>query len=183
MLDAQIARGRPVITPITFGVAGRVVRAGFLLLLLAAELIHFGVPLLPSLNPTLRGWWWPVIWNGRPLGEAVLGGVIVTVFLSWPVFREEFDTAGRSVATARLNFWLAIHLLCAALAAGWLGIGMAKGAFRPIESAGWFLSGLLILSATAITWCATAVAPEFWVRWMRRTPGAFAAGAAIGIFT
>jgi len=183
MVDAQVATSRSPVAPLSFGVTGRAVRAGMLLLLMAAELVHCGIPLLPTLNPTLRGWWWPLIWNGRPLGEAAIGGLLAAIFLSWPVFREELETAFAASAMTRLNFWLGVHLLCVALTVTWLALGMAGGTFTPAQGALWFLAGSLILPLAAVTWCGAIVEHEFWLRWLRRSPGALVAGLALGIFT
>src|SRR5260221_1943888 len=68
-------------------------RVALLLFLLGAEFIHFGIPLLRYLNPTALKWWRPIIGDGRPLAEAVICGTLVSIFLSWPLFRPTFSAS------------------------------------------------------------------------------------------
>jgi hypothetical protein len=57
------------------------VRPVLLALLLAAELTHFGLPVLTDIRADEGRWWWPIIWDGRPMVEALLGATLVTIFL------------------------------------------------------------------------------------------------------
>lgn len=183
MPNAEIAiLPRPLALPSTLGL-GRVVRFGLLFLLLAGELFHLGIPLLPYLNPTLRGWWWPIIWNGRPLAEAAIGGLLVAIFLSWPAFRASLAEGIDEARSRRLNFWFGFHLVCVGLAAMWLDYGMRGGTFTAIGAALWFFAGLVVLLLTAITWSAAIVPLTFWPRWLTRSPDALAIGALVGILT
>jgi len=93
MLKAESASVRPLTVPLATGHLGRVVRIASLALLMAGELTHLGVPLLASLTPTLQGWWWPLIWDGRPIAETAIGAMLVAIFLSWPTFRDELYAA------------------------------------------------------------------------------------------
>src|SRR5277367_3532271 len=120
MPDVAIASPRSFSGSLTIGRRGPMIRAFFLVLLLAVELLHFGVPLLPRLDPTLHGWWLPLIRDGRSLGEAVIGGALVAIFLSWAAFRDELATAIQDADYANLNFWLGVHLVCVAGLTTWL---------------------------------------------------------------
>jgi len=182
MLNLEIAIPRSLVLSSTLG-SRRIVRSGLLLLLLAGELSHLGIPLLSYLNPTLRGLWWTLIWNGRPLAEAVIGSLLVAVFLSWPTFRTAFADAIHEAQSNRLNSWLGFHLLCVGLVAMWLDCGMQGGTFSAVGGALWFFAGLVVLPLTAITWSATIMPFIFWTRWLARSPGALAIGALVGILT
>jgi exosortase E/protease (VPEID-CTERM system) len=165
--------------PVQLGSA-YIIRLVLLLLLLAGELFHFGITLLPYLNSTLHGWWWPIIWNGRPLAEAIIGGLLATTFLSWPTFRAAFTESLREVHSRSLNFWLGVHLLSLALVALWLVYGMQGGVFTAIGATFWFCAGLVFLSITAIAWSG-AIAPRvFWSHWLAGSRGFFAMGGLIG---
>lgn len=183
MLKAESASSRPLTVPLATGHLGRVVRIGVLILLMAGELTHLGVPLLASLNPTLQGWWWPLIWDGRPIAETVIGAMLVAIFLSWPIFRDELYAAIDEADVARLNFWLGAHLLCVAIAAIWLFAGMQGGSFTAFGAALWFFVGVVVLPLTAITWSMAIVPGTFWIRWVQRSPSAFIAGALVGILS
>jgi exosortase E/protease (VPEID-CTERM system) len=159
------------------------VRAGLMLALLAVELLHLGIHLLSSFNPTLQEWWWPVIAHGRLLGEAMLGAALVAIFLSWPVFRMEFRAGLLYADLSKPNRWLAVHLAVVALASGWLALGMTGGDFSGFPGLLWFLAGSLILAATALTWGLALMPSPSWIRWLRQSPGALAAGAGAGFFT
>jgi exosortase E/protease (VPEID-CTERM system) len=150
---------------------------------MAAELVHLGIPIVPSLNPTLSGWWWPIVHDGRKLGEAALGGLLVTVFLSWPILRSGLPAALAAPGLARRNVWLAIHLLCVGLAVTWLACGMVTGSFSATGSLLWFLTGTVLLPATAITWSNALVPSTFWLNWLTASPGAFVAGAITAVLT
>jgi len=183
MLKAESASVRPLTAPLATGHLGRVVRIAFLTLLMAGELTHLGVPLLASLNPTLQGWWWPLIWDGRPIAEAAIGAMLVAIFLSWPTFRDELYAAIDEADVARLNFWLGAHVLCVAIAAIWLFAGMQGGSFTTVGAALWFSAGVIVLPLTAVTWSMAIVPGSFWIRWVRRSPSAFIAGAVVGILS
>ena len=157
------------------------VRLGLLGLLLAAELTHLGLPILPGLQTDAGSWWWPLIWGGRPIVEAVLGGALATIFFSWPVFVDEVASGSRRQRIQRRNRWLALHLLFVTCVAGWLAIGIRGGAFTAGLGDAWFFGGLVILAAAAATWCAALFPYSFWSSWFVRSPGAFAAGAGIGV--
>jgi len=181
MPNSEAAVALPLAAPLTVGRFRGIVRTALLLGLLAGELSHFGVPLLPDLNPALRGWWWPIIWDGRPFAEALIGGALIAIFLSWPIFRTALASAIHDAQSTRLNFWLGVHLLCVAMVAGWLACGMQAGIFSAIDGAIWFFAGLVFLSATAVTWSAAIVPRVFWTAWLTRSPSALALGAIIGI--
>jgi exosortase E/protease (VPEID-CTERM system) len=183
MLKAESASSRPLTVPIAIGHPGRVVRIGFLTLLMAGELTHLGVPVLSSLNPTLNGWWWPLIWDGRPIAETAIGAMLVTIFLSWPIFRDELYAAIDEADAARLNLWVGAHVLCVAVAAIWLFSGMQGGSFTAFGAALWFFVGLVILPLSAVTWSMAIVPGTFWLRWVQRSPSAFIAGAMVGILS
>jgi exosortase E/protease (VPEID-CTERM system) len=159
------------------------VRIAFLTLLMAGELTHLGVPLLASLNPTLQGWWWPLIWDGRPIAETAIGAMLVAIFLSWPTFRDELYAAIDEADVAHLNFWLGAHVLCVAIAAIWLFAGMQGGSFTAVGAALWFSVGVVVLPLTAVTWSMAIVPGSFWIRWVGRSPSAFIAGAIVGILS
>jgi len=184
-LNPEAATSRAVVHyPV--GRSGSFLRTGVLLLLLAGELCHFGVPLLQDLNPTLRGWWWPIIWNGRPVAEAVIGGALVAVFLSWPVFLSSLTSAvseARDARTSHLNFWLVVHLGCAALVVAWLACGMRPGTFGAIGGALWFFAGIIFIALTAITWSAAIIPGVFWTRWVAGSPSAIVIGALVGVLS
>jgi exosortase E/protease (VPEID-CTERM system) len=182
VLSAEAAKATPFPVERTVGGA-RHLRIALLGLLMAAELVHFGIPIVPSLNPTLSGWWWPIVLNGRKLGEAALGGVLVTVFLSWPIVRSEMPAALAAPGLARRNLWLATHLLCVGLTSAWLACGMASGSVSAMARLMWFLTGVLLLPATAITWSNALVPASFWINWITASPGAFMAGAIIAVLT
>lgn len=183
MLKAESASLRPLTVPFAIGRPGRVVRIAFLTLLMAGELTHLGVPLLASLNPTLHGWWWPLIWDGRPIAETAIGAMLVAIFLSWPTCRDELYAAIEEADVTRLNFWLRAHVLCVAIAATWLFYGMQGGSFTHFGAALWFFAGVVILPLTAITWSMAIVPGTFWVRWVQQRPSAFIAGAIVGILS
>jgi exosortase E/protease (VPEID-CTERM system) len=183
MLKAESASLRPLTATLATGHLSRVVRIAFLMLLIAGELTHLGVPLLASLNPTLHGWWWPLIWDGRPVAETAIGAMLVAIFLSWTTFRDELYAAIDEADVARLNFWLGAHVLCVAIGALWLFTGMQGGSFTAFGAALWFFAGVVVLPLTAITWSMAIVPGSFWIRWVRRTPSAFIAGAIVGILS
>ncbi|HEX4209732.1 MAG TPA: archaeosortase/exosortase family protein, partial [Candidatus Binataceae bacterium] len=183
MLNAEIAVPRPVALPRPLGRSGHVVRTILLFLLMVAELVHLGIPIIPSLNPTLTGWWLPIVLNGRKLGEAALGGVLVTVFLSWPQVSSGLTTTITAPGLARRNVWLVVHLLCVGLTAVWIARAMTTGAFTATASALWFIGGVLLLPATAITWSNALVPLNFWINWLKGNPGAFVAGAITTVLT
>jgi exosortase E/protease (VPEID-CTERM system) len=151
-----------------------------LLALLGAELVHLGIPLVQFLNPTLQGWWFPLIQNGRPLGEALIGGALAAVFLSWPVFRAEIAEINEA-DRANLNSWLGVHLLCVVGVATWLGCGMLGGTFTALGAQIWFFAGAVVLAATAVSWSCAVLPTVFWRRWLSSSPGAIAGGALVGI--
>jgi len=183
MLDADAAASGPFAAQRIRPGHRHILRVILLALLMAGELVHFGVQIIPSLNPTLGGWWWPIVHDGRKLGEAALGGVLVTVFLSWPIVRSTLPAALSAPGLARRNFWLAIHLLCIGLAVLWLASGMTSGSFTATASLLWFLAGVLVLPAVAITWLAALLPSSFWIDWLASSPGAFIAGAITAILT
>ncbi|MGO9267746.1 MAG: exosortase E/protease, VPEID-CTERM system [Candidatus Binataceae bacterium] len=157
------------------------VRLGLLGLLLAAELTHLGLPILPGLQTDAGSWWWPLIWDGRLIIEALLCAAFATVFFSWPVFVDELRVSLVDSAFKGRNRWLALHLLFVTCVVGWLAIGIRGGAFTAGLGDAWFLGGLVILAAAAATWCAALFPYSFWSSWFVRSPGAFAAGAGIGV--
>lgn len=181
MLKAEAASPPILTNSLTIRDVGRIVRSAALILLLAAELIHFGIPLLPGLNPTLHGWWRPLIWNGRPIGEALIGGALVGVFLSWPIFRAELVNAFRETDSSRLNLWFGIHLFCVASVGAWLAWGMQGGAFTAVGADLWFFAGVVLLPAAAFSWSCAVIPHSFWTRWLARSPGALAMGVMVGI--
>jgi exosortase E/protease (VPEID-CTERM system) len=146
-------------------------------------LVHLGIPLIPHLNPTLGGWWYPIVENGRLLGEAAISGLLVTIFLSWTTFRSELVAALGQSDPIRLNFWLKVHLLAILVTAGWLLSGMRDGTFSTTTNTLWFLAGLVLLPTIAVTWSAAMVPSSFWTRWLSSNPTAFAAGAITCVLT
>jgi exosortase E/protease (VPEID-CTERM system) len=161
----------------------RITRAGILLLLLAAELLHFGFDLISRFNPTLQGWWWPIVARGRLLGEGMLGAALVAIFLSWPVFSREIRSGLSAGNLTARNRWLGLHLLCIALGAGWLAAGMSGGEFSGATALAWFVGVAILLTATALTWALAAIPAACWIRWLRDSRGALAAGALAGVLT
>jgi exosortase E/protease (VPEID-CTERM system) len=154
-----------------------------MVLLLAAELLHLGFPLIPNFSPALHGWWWPVVNHGRLLGEAILGGAFVTIFLSWQSFSTELRTGLLKGRLAGPNCWLAIHLLLVALIAGWLALGMTRGDFTHTTGMLWFLGGVLLLPATGLSWALALIPSAFWISWLHNSRTAIAAGLGAGLFT
>jgi exosortase E/protease (VPEID-CTERM system) len=181
--NMEVAEPRPFVVERAVGRSRYVLRATLLAFLMAAELVHLGIPIVPSLNPTLNGWWLPIVLDGRKLGEAALGGVLVTVFLSWPIVHSGLLAALAAPGLARRNLWLAVHLLCVGFAVAWLACGMATGNFTATGSLLWFLTGTVLLPATAITWSNALVPSTFWLNWLMASPGAFIAGAITAILT
>jgi exosortase E/protease (VPEID-CTERM system) len=181
MPNSDVASSRSLALPFTFRQLRRVARATLLSLLLAAELSHLGIPLLSNLNPTLHGSWWAIIWNGRPIAEAVIGGTLVAIFLSWPIFRAALVMAIHEADSARLNFWLGVHLTCVVIVTVWLACGLQGGNFTAVGATVWFLTGLAFLPLTAITWSAAIVPPIFWKRWLLGSPIVFIMGAIVGV--
>jgi exosortase E/protease (VPEID-CTERM system) len=180
MPEVAIAGPRSFSGALTISRPRLVVRSVFLILLLAAELLHFGVPLLPRLDPTLQ-WWLPLIGDGRPLGEAVIGGALVATFLSWPVFRDELAVAINHADSASLNFWLGVHLLCVVGVATWLACGIDGGVFTAVSAQIWLFAGAALLPATALSWSYAVLPNTFWKRWLTRSRSAITAGALVGI--
>lgn len=154
-----------------------------MLALLAGELLHGGIHLISNFNPTLQGWWWPVIAHGRLLGEAILGAGLVTIFLSWPIFRTELRRGLLDESLATPNRWLAAHLLCLGLTIGLIAAGMSDRDFRGTTGLIWFLGSLSMLSATALTWGLALMAYGCWRRWLSASRPAVAAGVVAGILT
>ena len=183
MLNAAVLRPEPLVTERLRGRHRQIFRAILLTILMAAELVHLGIPIVPSLNPTLNGWWLPIVLDGRKLGEAALGGLLVTLFLSWPIVQSELPAALTAPGLARRNLWLAIHLLCIGLAVAWLACGMDTGNFSATGSLLWFLTGAVLLPATAISWSNALVPSTFWFNWLTASPGAFVAGAITAVLT
>jgi exosortase E/protease (VPEID-CTERM system) len=183
LLNAAVIRPRLSDAARAIGRLGRPLRSILLLIVLSGELVHLGVPLTPYFNPTLCGWWWPIVQDGRLLGEAAIGGALVVIFLSWPIFRAELTAAIQQPDCGRLNFWLKVHLLCVALTAGWLLSGMQGGIFTATGATVWFLAGLALLPVTAITWSAAILPASFWMRWLSRSPAALAAGVITCVLT
>jgi exosortase E/protease (VPEID-CTERM system) len=157
------------------------VRFVILALLLVGELLHFGLPFILTLSPSLEGWWLPVILNARSFVEAALGAFIATIFFSWPVFVDEIRAAVRKPSSSHRTWWLVIHIACAFGVLVWFVLGR----FDYSRAGGtlWFFGGVGILGASAITWCVALFPLEFWSNWFRRSPGAFAAGAGVGALT
>ena len=183
MLNAELLEHSPLSVARAGDRSRHILRATLLGFLLAAELVHLGIPIVPSLNPTLVGWWLPIVLSGRKLGEAALGGLLVTVFLSWPIVRSEIPAAVAAPGLARRNLWLAIHLVLVGLTAMWLAYGTASGSFSTSSSLTWFIAGTLLLPATAITWSNALVRSNFWIDWLRNKPSAFVAGAITAVLT
>src|ERR1700684_1879027 len=162
-------------------IALKSVRFVILAVLLVGELFHFGVPLIPSLSPSLQGWWLPVILNGRSFVEAALGAVVAAILFSWPVLIDEIRAAIQKPFSSHRIWWLLAHIVCAFGVLVWF----AFGSFDYSRATGtlWFFCGVVILAASAITWCVALFPLEFWSNWFRRSPGAFAAGAGVGVLT
>jgi exosortase E/protease (VPEID-CTERM system) len=117
------------------------------------------------------------------LGEALLGGMLVTVFLSWPRGRTGLAAALAAPRPSSRNLWLGVHLLCVGLTVTWLACGMASGTFTSAGSLFWFFTGVVLLPATAITWSNALVPSSFWSNWLLASPGAFIAGAITAVLT
>ena len=163
------------------GLAAVIARYLILATLLAVELTHFGLPILLTASPSLQGWWWPAISNARAMVEAGLGAAIATIFFSWPVFIEEVRAASAKQSWSDRAGWIAANILCALGILTWLILGTRESsrAFGVL----WFFGGVGIFVGAIISWCIALFPPEFWANWFRRNPGAFAAGAAVGILT
>src|SRR5271163_800311 len=122
-----------------------VVRLLILAALLVGELFHFGLPVLPTLSPTLKGWWWPMIWNARSIVEAALGGVIATIFFSWQEFLPEVRVAVRKTSSGHIR-WLIAHIICALAVLVWLTLGRFD--FSPVSGTLWFIAGVGLFVAS-----------------------------------
>lgn len=155
-------------------------RTALLVLLLAAEITHLGLPVLSSLKGNSGQWWWLPVANGRAIAEAVLCASFVIVLLTWPAFVGELRANLAHLNDTDRNRWLALHLACATLFAGWLWIGTSSGQLPPLLGTLWFLSGVAISTATAWSWCAALLPFSFWCGWFAQSRGSFAVGALIG---
>lgn len=179
--SAEAPPGQMSAAPGVLRLAAKTARLLVLALLLVAELTHFGLPILLTLNPSLHGWWWPIIWNARSFVEAALGAAIATIFFSWRVFLEELRAAIRKQSWSDRVGWLLANIVCAVGVLVWLGFG-SRELTRPLATV-WFFAGIGIFVAAVITWCIALFPIEFWANWFRRNPGAFAAGATVGVLS
>jgi exosortase E/protease (VPEID-CTERM system) len=165
------------------GFAAKSARFVILGALLVGELTHFGLPVLYQFSPSLHGWWFPALWNARPIVEAALGAVIATIFFSWQDFVPAVRAAVSEPASSGRIWWFIAHVVCALGVLGWMMLGTSTFEFSRISGELWFFGGVALFFAAVTTWCLALFPLEFWSNWFERNRGAFAAGAAVGVLT
>ncbi len=151
--------------------------------LLVGELTHFGLPVLYQFSPSLHGWWFPAIWNARPIVEAALGAVIATICFSWHDFLPQVRAAVSKPSSSGRIWWFLAHVVCALGILAWMILGTGTFEFSRISGTLWFFGGIGLFFAAVTTWCLALFPLKFWTNWFESSRRAFAAGAVVGVLT
>jgi exosortase E/protease (VPEID-CTERM system) len=116
-----------------------------------------------------------------PLRPAFISGALATLFLSWPVVREELFRALAESDSPRLKWlpWLIAHLI---LAGALFCVDREIAPFASLAQAiTWLWLRRLISLPVYATWAFAAVPPRFWSRWLVRSRNALLAGVGFGL--
>jgi len=155
----------------------------FLLLVLGAELIALTAPfdtyssLLHEKLPD--SFWFTLLHEVRP---ALITGLVVTLFFSWPIARAEFLRVLGESEVRLVNWlpWLITHLLLVAVLYAMTALGRA-GLIPAYDTEIWLSLWVLVALATFATWTVAALPLQFWVHWLSSCWMTFLAGAALGL--
>lgn len=152
-----------------------------LAVLLVAELVTLTLPFAPPGTLTERGFWAGVLFAGRGIRPTFITAGTVTMFLSWPVFLQEFrrvlDESPNQTISMR---WLAAHLtLLSLLIFGTRAQGIRLTSMADWE--GWLFLWSLLACGALVTWLFSALPPRFWVRWLDQSRLAFLAAGTAGL--
>jgi len=116
------------------------------------------------------------------LRPVFLTGVAVMLLMSWKSLREELLGTLMELGPSRLLSWrwLGLHLLCLAFLGGSTLLRRASPAASTLEWQLGLIFWALVALVALISWCCTLLPPNFWLRWLRQSRTAIAAGLGVG---
>ncbi len=116
------------------------------------------------------------------LRPVFLTGVAVMLLMSWKSLREELVGTLVELGSSRLLSWrwLGLHLLCLVFLVGSTLLRRASPAASTLEWQLGLIFWALVAVVALISWCCTLLPPNFWLRWLRQSRTAIAAGLGVG---